>query len=131
MPCHASSNSREKRFPPRTGDSRGPGGPYKFGSIVDLVELPVHGALDDLVAFETYLGLIPGYLELGAVEKMWRDDFDFALEERLDGVFILTMHPQGIGRGSRIRMLERLIDQMPSKADAEFKRETVSRKSFT
>lgn len=106
---------------PRTGDNWGPDEPYKFGRIVDLVELPVNWALDDFVAFETYLGLIPGYVEPRAVERMWQDDFDFALEECADGVFIPTMHPQCIGRGSRIRMLERLIDHMQSKANVEFK----------
>ena len=105
----------------RTGDSWGPDEPYKFGRIVDLVELPINWALDDFVAFETYLGLIPGYVEPRNVERMWRDDFDFALEECGDGVFIPTMHPQCIGRGSRIRMLERLIDYMQRNANVEFK----------
>jgi peptidoglycan-N-acetylglucosamine deacetylase len=106
---------------PRIGDSWGPDEPYKFGRIVDLVELPINWALDDFVAFETYLGLIPGYVEPRALERMWRDDFDFALEECGDGVFIPTMHPQCIGRGSRIRMLERLIEHMQGNANVEFK----------
>lgn len=106
---------------PRTGDSWGPDEPYKFGTSVDLVELPVSWALDDFVAFETYLGLVPGYVEPRAVERMWRDDFDFAHEECADGVFTLTMHPQCIGRGSRIRLLERLIDHMQSHTDVSFK----------
>jgi peptidoglycan/xylan/chitin deacetylase (PgdA/CDA1 family) len=104
----------------RTGDSWGLDEPYKFGEILDLVELPVNWALDDVVAFETYLGLMPGYVAPRAVETMWRDDFDFAAEECADGVFTLTMHPQCIGRGSRIRMLERLIDHMQGTADVEF-----------
>jgi peptidoglycan-N-acetylglucosamine deacetylase len=106
---------------PRTGDSWGLDEPYKFGRIVDLVELPINWALDDFVAFETCFGLIPGYVEPRAVERMWRDDFDFALEECGDGVFIPTMHPQCIGRGSRIRILERLIDHMQRNANVEFK----------
>lgn len=106
---------------PRTGDSWGPDEPYKFGEVVDLVELPINWALDDFVAFETYLGLIPGFVAPRTVETMWRDDFDFALEECAGGVFIPTMHPQSIGRGSRIRMLERLIGHMQSAADVEFK----------
>jgi peptidoglycan/xylan/chitin deacetylase (PgdA/CDA1 family) len=106
---------------PRTGDHWGPDEPYKFGHIIDLVELPINWALDDFPAFETYLGLIPGYVPPRTVETMWRDDFDFALDECAGGVFIPTMHPQTIGRGSRIRMLERLIDHMQSSADVTFK----------
>lgn len=42
-------------------------------------------------------------------------------EEEPDGVFTLTLHPQVIGRGSRVRLLERVIDHMAA-AGARFLR---------
>lgn len=105
----------------RTGDSWGPDEPYKFGEVVDMVELPVNWSLDDFPAFETFMGLIPGYVAPRTVETMWRDDFDFASQECPDGIFSICLHPQTIGRGSRIRMLERLIDHMAGTADVEFR----------
>ena len=105
---------------PRQGDVVGQDEPYKFGSLIDLVELPGHWSLDDFVAFETIVGLLPGHVPPRQIEEMWRDDFDFAAQECPGGVFIPTMHPQCIGRGSRLRMVERLIDHMRETADVSF-----------
>jgi peptidoglycan/xylan/chitin deacetylase (PgdA/CDA1 family) len=96
----------------RTGDSIDPDGPYRFGQTVDLVELPVSWLLDDFPHFE-YIRLAnrvsPGLSAASKVEEIWRDEFDFMVRDVPDGVFTLTMHPQVIGRGHRILMLERLI----------------------
>jgi len=46
------------------------------------------------------------------VEEIWREDFEGAYEEGGDGCFVLTMHPQIIGRHHRMQMLERLICHM-------------------
>lgn len=96
----------------RTGDVIDPDGPYRFGSTVDLVEMPVSWLLDDFPHFE-YIRLAnrvsPGLSPASKVEEIWRDEFDFMVREILDGVFTLTMHPQVIGRGHRLLMLERLI----------------------
>lgn len=105
---------------PRVGDRFGPDEPYKFGEVVDLVELPSHWSLDDFIAFESVIGIFPGYVAPRHVEEMWRDDFDFAADECKGGVFIPTMHPQCIGRGSRLRMLERLVDHMRDTHDVVF-----------
>ena len=43
------------------------------------------------------------------MDEIWQDDFTFMQREVPDGVFTLTMHPQVIGRGHRMLMLERLI----------------------
>jgi peptidoglycan-N-acetylglucosamine deacetylase len=98
----------------RTGDVIDPDGPYRFGPTVDLVEMPVSWLLDDFPHFE-YLVLRPGGLRnpgLSAgskVEEIWGDEFAFMHREIAGGVFTLTMHPQVIGRGHRLLMLERLI----------------------
>jgi peptidoglycan/xylan/chitin deacetylase (PgdA/CDA1 family) len=107
---------------PRTGDVIDPDGPYRFGEPVDLVELPVSWLLDDFPHFE-YIRLpnrlAPGLSAASKVEEIWRDEFDFMVRDVPNGVYTLTMHPQVIGRGHRILMLERLIAHFRA-AGAEF-----------
>lgn len=105
---------------PRVGDKFGPDEPYQFGEIIDMVEMPPNWSLDDFIAFESVVGLLPAYVPPRNIEQMWRDDFDFAADECKGGVFILTMHPDCIGRGSRLRMLERLIDHMQNTQNVIF-----------
>ena len=99
----------------RVGDVIRPDGPYEFGQAVDLVEMPVSWILDDFPHFEPVnLRAAGGLLSVGLsapskVEEIWRGDFDFMYREIDGGVFNLTMHPQVIGRGHRLLMLERLI----------------------
>jgi len=97
----------------RVGDVIQDDGPYLFGREVDLVEMPVSWLLDDFPHFE-YLRVgnrvSPGLSAASKVEEIWRDEFAFMRREVPDGVFTLTMHPQVIGRGHRMLMLERLID---------------------
>ena len=98
----------------RTGDVIQPDGPYLFGHEIDLVEMPISWVLDDFPHFE-YLSVPdkgvfrPGLSAPSKVEEIWRDDFTFMKREVSGGVFTLTMHPQVIGRGHRMLMLERLI----------------------
>jgi hypothetical protein len=53
--------------------------------------------------------LNPGLSASSKVQEIWQDDFTFIRREVPGGVFTLTMHPQVIGRGHRMLMLERLI----------------------
>jgi peptidoglycan-N-acetylglucosamine deacetylase len=96
----------------RTGDVIQTDGPYLFGPEVDLVELPVSWVLDDFPHFE-YLRvgdrIWPGLAAASKVEEIWRDEFAYMVREVDGGVLTLTMHPQVIGRGHRMLMLERLI----------------------
>jgi peptidoglycan/xylan/chitin deacetylase (PgdA/CDA1 family) len=97
----------------RVGDEAPQDGPYVFGKEVDLVELPVDWSLDDW----PYFGLHWPAHHVGLrtpdeVYKIWAADFDFLYQRLGAGVYILTMHPQVIGRGHRILMLERLIEYM-------------------
>jgi peptidoglycan/xylan/chitin deacetylase (PgdA/CDA1 family) len=101
----------------RTGDVVQTDGPYHFGPEVDLVEMPVSWILDDFPHFE-YVSIrsrgifAPGLSAPSKVEEIWRDDFTYMRREVPRGVFTLTMHPQVIGRGHRMLMLERLIGWM-------------------
>jgi peptidoglycan-N-acetylglucosamine deacetylase len=97
----------------RSGDVIQQDGPYLFGPEVDLVEMPVSWNLDDFPHFE-YIRLenriSPGLSAPSKVEEIWRDEFTYMYAEAPGGVLTLTMHPQVIGRGHRMLMLERLID---------------------
>ncbi len=97
----------------RTGDQTPTDSPYVFGKHIDLVELPVTWILDDFPYFErdsSTGGLRPA----SVVEEIWRDEFTWAHANIPGGIFNLTMHPQVIGRGHRLAMLERLIDYFAS-----------------
>ncbi len=107
----------------RTGDVIRKDGPYEFGPEVDLVEIPVTWILDDFPHFE-YLSVggrvNPGLSAPSKVEEIWRGDFDYMYREIEGGVYTLTMHPQVIGRGHRMLMLERLIDYFSQHDDVRF-----------
>ena len=96
----------------RIGDVLDADGPYRFGAAVDLVELPVSWELDDFphFAYVSRGGAVrPGLSAPSKVEEIWRAEFDFLYREVPGGVLTPTMHPQVIGRGHRLLMLERLI----------------------
>lgn len=107
----------------RVGDVIQPDGPYLFGREVDLVEMPVSWILDDFPHFE-YLRVgnrvSPGLSASSNVEEIWRGEFDYMYREIPGGVLTLTMHPQVIGRGHRMLMLERLIEYLRQHDDVRF-----------
>jgi len=94
----------------RSGDAWSLDGAYRFGTTVDLVEMPVTWMLDDFPPAEFVLGMNTGLQPPSQLEENWRADFDFAYAHCAGGVFTLTMHPQTIGRGRYFLMLERLIE---------------------
>ena len=94
----------------RLGDIPRTDGPYEFGKPIDLVILPFDWILDDW----PYFNYEPrgGRQRLRApsdVYEVWADEFTYLHEKVGEGVYVLTMHPQCIGKGSRMLMLERLI----------------------
>ncbi len=96
----------------RQGDEPSPTEPYVFGRPVDLVEVPVTWGLDDFPAFEYVPGHNPGLSSPSGIEEIWRGDFDYSYRHANGGVYALTMHPQVIGRGHRMLMLERLLQHI-------------------
>lgn len=82
------------------------------GARTDIVELPGAWELTDSSHF--MFSYFPTYrVGLAApskVSEIWRGDFDGAYEEGGDGCYILTMHPEIIGRHHRMRMLRELLD---------------------
>jgi peptidoglycan/xylan/chitin deacetylase (PgdA/CDA1 family) len=90
----------------------------------NLVELPFTWGLDDFPAFEFVAsrnGVIPGLASPSQMYEIWAGDFDYLHDRLGEGVYILTMHPQCIGRGHRLLMLERLINHMRDRSGVTFK----------
>ena len=109
----------------RTGDRFDRESAYQFGRTVELVELPVTWGLDDFPVFE-YVSMpnkvYPGLRSPDEVYQIWTGDFDYMQRDLPGGVFTLTMHPQVIGRGHRLLMLERLIEHMLVQPGVRFMR---------
>ena len=94
----------------RLGDVPRADGPFEFGNPVDLVILPFDWNLDDAPYFSYEPGSgRPGLRSPRDVLEIWKDEFDYLYQRIGEGVFVLTLHPQTTGKGSRMLMLERLI----------------------
>jgi peptidoglycan/xylan/chitin deacetylase (PgdA/CDA1 family) len=109
----------------RTGDVMQANGPYQFGRPVDLVELPVSWILDDFPHFEYFRsarGRNDGLSAPSKVLEIWSGEFEFMYRDVPGGVFTLTMHPQVIGRGHRLLMLEELIRNIKAYDEVVFAR---------
>ncbi len=108
----------------RSGDVASNDGPYHFGKQIEVVEIPFTWGLDDFPAFEyvtSRAGIQQGLSSPNAVYEIWAGDFDYLYDRIGEGVYTLTMHPQVIGRGHRLLMLERLISHIQSHRGVEFK----------
>jgi len=79
--------------------------PYDPGETADLIEVPVSWARDDYppLAFSGQRG----YTGERVVFDDWTAQFDHA---PADGVFVVTMHPQVIGREDRLARLGEFVD---------------------
>jgi peptidoglycan/xylan/chitin deacetylase (PgdA/CDA1 family) len=108
----------------RIGDQAPADGPFVWGRETDLVELPFTWGLDDFPAFEFVAsrnGVIPGLAAPSQIYEIWAGDFDYLHDRLGEGVYILTMHPQCIGRGHRLLMLERLVNHIRNSSGVTFK----------
>ncbi len=107
----------------RSGNVASNDGPYVFGKPIDVVEIPFTWGLDDFPAFEyvtSRAGIQQGLSSPSAVYEIWAGDFDYLYDRIGEGVYTLTMHPQVIGRGHRLLMLERLLDHIRNRPGVEF-----------
>ncbi|WP_430504876.1 polysaccharide deacetylase family protein [Haloparvum sp. PAK95] len=79
--------------------------PYDPGEPTDLLEIPISWQRDDYppLAFSGKRGYTPE----SAVFEDWQSQFDHA---PADGVFVLTMHPQVIGRPDRLAKLGAFVE---------------------
>jgi peptidoglycan-N-acetylglucosamine deacetylase len=93
------------------GDDR----PY---TVEGLVELPVHWSLDDWPHLHWRPGRGDAFTSPDDFVATWLAEFESALAERRHVTY--TMHPEVIGRGYRIVLLERLIGEMRSRGNVWF-----------
>ena len=97
----------------RTGDIVEPTGVATFGPEIELLEIPFSLSLDDLPQMEFILGpngvILDGLEDPQKCARMWLADLDYMVDEIPGGVFTMCFHPEIIGRGARIRVLEAMI----------------------
>ncbi len=94
----------------RRGDRFPPDGEYVFGESVDLVGIPFSWGLSDFQYFEFVPGFTVRQDAPSAVYEIWHGELVWAHANVPGGVYDLTLHPQAIGRGHRLVMVERLIE---------------------
>jgi peptidoglycan/xylan/chitin deacetylase (PgdA/CDA1 family) len=110
-------------YRPRLGDRVGVEEPLLRGQEVDLWEFPVDFCLDDWPYFTFKFD--PPRAGLSAPSKVleiWAGEFNYMLEHEQSGVLTVTMHPQVIGRGHRMALLERFVQHVLSAGSARFAR---------
>ncbi len=96
----------------RVGDRFPKDGPAIFGQPSPLLEMPISWSLDDFPHFEFRSGpngILQGLQRADDVLANFVDDFRYMAQTEEWGVLTYTFHPQVIGRGHRMLMLERLI----------------------
>ncbi len=105
----------------RQGDEETLDGPFRFGRNTRMIEIPISWSLDDYLVFEFDEGSPGmGMKEGAAVERNWIADFDYMTRHLPTGVFTPTMHPQVIGRGHRMEVLENMINHVMKRDDVVF-----------
>jgi peptidoglycan-N-acetylglucosamine deacetylase len=95
----------------RRGDRHSIAEGSRFGPEGPLVEVPVSWGLDDWPHFEpSASGDRDGLSAPSKVLEIWTEELRYAWAHAPGGLLTVTMHPECIGRGSRMAMLERFID---------------------
>jgi len=109
-------------YHPRLGDQVTADQPLQPGQEVTLWEFPVHFCLDDWPHFSFSFDSPGGLSAPSKVFEIWAGEFDYMKSHEKGGVFTLTMHPQVIGRGHRMALLEQLIQHVSASSGARFAR---------
>ena len=95
----------------RQGDRHSVAEGSRFGREGSLVEVPISWALDDWPHFEPSAGGDrDGLSAPSKVLEIWTEELHYAWAHAPGGLLTFTMHPECIGRGHRMAMLERFID---------------------
>jgi peptidoglycan-N-acetylglucosamine deacetylase len=104
----------------RKGDKWSTTEAYEFGDTTDIVEMPFSWGLDDFPHLEFAAGWSSDQSPASAVREIWQGEFDYAYANVPGGFFGLCMHPQVIGRGSRLILLDGLIEYFKSQDGVTF-----------
>lgn len=98
----------------RSGDEVPADAPFRRGRESAVLELPVSWTLDDYPALEFVRTPQVSLTGLGDPEVMFTrflDDVRYQPVAEPDGITVVTLHPEVIGRGHRILALERFLDR--------------------
>jgi peptidoglycan-N-acetylglucosamine deacetylase len=130
--------ARWARRPDQIGENKR----ITHGQPLDVVELPLNVTMTDFRHFEINSDppLPAALVSPRHLEEVWRDEFDF-MYERVPGAYLmLCLHPESIGWGGRMLMLERFLSYCGSKPgvrfvqahvlEAEFRASEVGRNSI-
>jgi peptidoglycan/xylan/chitin deacetylase (PgdA/CDA1 family) len=105
----------------RHGDRHSVEAGTTFGEPGSLVEVPVYWALDDWPYFEPAPGR-DGLSAPSRVLEIWLAELHYAYAHAPGGLLTITMHPECIGRGHRMPILESLIAEAHSLDGVVFSR---------
>ena len=105
----------------RLGDRHSTAAATTWGRESDLVEVPVYWALDDWPFFEPGEGR-DGLSAPSRVLEIWTAELRYAYEHAPGGLLTVTVHPECIGRGHRMAMLEAFIAEAKGLAGVVFER---------
>ncbi len=91
------------------------------GIECNLIEFPVAWELDDYPYFQFMVKPInQGLRDPTEVGRIWQAEFDYCHAHVDGGVFNLTNHPEIIGRGPRVMVLDALIAHMKGRPGVRF-----------
>jgi peptidoglycan-N-acetylglucosamine deacetylase len=105
----------------RLGDRHSTTEASAWGQPSRLTEIPVSSALNDWYHFEPKDGR-DALSAPSKVLEIWAEELQFGWEHEPNGILTITMHPECIGRGHRLRMLERFIATAKSLDGVVFER---------
>ena len=108
-------------FRVRHGDRHAVADGTTFGAEGSLVQVPVYWGLDDWPIFEPGPGR-DGLAAPSRVLDLWTGELRYAHEHAPGGLLTVTMHPECIGRGHRMAMLEEFIAACRALPGVEFSR---------
>jgi peptidoglycan-N-acetylglucosamine deacetylase len=107
----------------RRGDKHDPEDRSRLGTPGRLIEVPISSTLDDWPYFEApSAGGSAAMVPPSHVLDIWTAELRWLHENESSGLMTLTMHPESIGRPSRIAMLETFIQIARDLPDVTFDR---------
>jgi peptidoglycan-N-acetylglucosamine deacetylase len=106
----------------RGADTLRTDGPNTPGPVLDLVELPLASQLTDFRYLEYNLSPVTlrGLTDPADLLEIWKDEFDYAYAGGGGRFLHLVVHPQTIGWGLRLRMLEAFLEHCRARSDIRF-----------
>ena len=110
-------------YHPRLGDQVTAQTPLIKGPEARIWELPMSFEFDDWVHFQfNFNPYRNGTSAPSKVREIWEAEIDWMRGHMDGGILTIAMHPQVIGRGSRIAMLEQIISRYLTEGDVSFAR---------